>query len=361
MPSVKFRRAMEAADRIADASPPWDDILTTARDLIGADSGSLIMMDGAGQLLNITHVDMSGQALDEYVRHFHKVDFMAEAASRLAAGAWIDSNDVMPLLKSRQAEFHADYMRKHGQAQSLALILERDSERRTGLTFQRSTVAANATDRLTEGEAGAYVRHFRKVLSTRRRAMANKVQLLEDSFAALGEATCLLSASGLVLHASALAHELLDNRQGLCIRQGRLYHAEPAVLARLLGKLQDALRTGQRMAATVALDWGKTLGIDMVPADAQVKLSDEPLALVRLRVSSAFNEVSIDDLICTFKITAAEARVLAALMAGHTPAQFAAQNGLSENTVRTHITNLKGKMNCRRVVELVKLATLVQR
>ena len=50
--------------------------------------------------------------------------------------------------------------------------------------------------------------------------------------------------------------------------------------------------------------------------------------------------------------------MLAGLVAGLAPSELAAQNGVSEHTVRSHIASMKAKMCCNRIVDLVKLAVL---
>lgn len=57
-----------------------------------------------------------------------------------------------------------------------------------------------------------------------------------------------------------------------------------------------------------------------------------------------------------FDITHAEARVLAALVAGELPKRYASSRGLSIHTVRTQINSLKMKMGCNRQIDLVRKA-----
>ncbi|MDF3836804.1 LuxR C-terminal-related transcriptional regulator [Cupriavidus basilensis] len=110
----------------------------------------------------------------------------------------------------------------------------------------------------------------------------------------------------------------------------------------------------------MALMWGETLSLDITPSIPQVRLSDEPFAFVRLRRNSAFTGANVAGLVCTFCVTPDEARVLAGLVAGLSPAEFAAAHDVSENTVRKQIANQWTKMHCNRVVDLVKLAVLAQ-
>ncbi|MBO9512737.1 MAG: helix-turn-helix transcriptional regulator [Variovorax sp.] len=57
-----------------------------------------------------------------------------------------------------------------------------------------------------------------------------------------------------------------------------------------------------------------------------------------------------------FELTLAEARVLAALMAGELPKRYALRMGLSINTVRSQIAALMWKMGCQRQLDLVRKA-----
>lgn len=358
--TVQFRRAMEAVEQISDETPPWEEILSTARDLIGADSGTLIMMDGRGNLLNLNHADIGDAALQDYVQYFHKLDVVGDAVIGVSAGTWLDSNELFPMPRLRRTEFYVDYMQKHRQVQILALVLEQNSERRTGFSFQRSSVKEGAREALSQGEVGSYIRTFRTALERRSQSMANDLRLLEDTFSALDEATLLLSDSGVVVSAASLARSLLDNPRGLSIKQGKLWHPNAAVLDNLSRAVMNTLKTGRRSRNTVSLAWGETLCLDITVANPRIRLSNEPLVFVRMRRNSALNEADADNLITTFNITKAEARVLAGLVAGLAPAELANQNGVSEHTVRSQILNLKRKMHCSRIVDLVKLALLAQ-
>ncbi|WP_231973328.1 helix-turn-helix transcriptional regulator [Ralstonia insidiosa] len=184
------------------------------------------------------------------------------------------------------------------------------------------------------------------------------LRLLEDAFSAIDEAVLLLSEGGAVVHASALARSLLDNRCGLRVRHDRLWHPSPSVLNHLAKVMATTLHTGCRAKMTVSLAWGETLSLDMAPANPQLFPSDAPLVFVRMRRNSALKQADADNLITAFEITKTEAKVLAGLVAGLAPSELATQNGVSEHTVRSHITSMKGKMRCNRIVDLVKLAVL---
>ncbi|MFS8978280.1 LuxR C-terminal-related transcriptional regulator [Cupriavidus necator] len=356
-----FKRALEAVAHIADHTPPWDGILNTARDLIGADSGTLIMMDGQGGLLGLNQVGLDKEAITAYAEHYHKLDLLAEAASKVSPGIWLDSNELFPASSLRRTEFYTDYQRKHGHEQSLALVLEQNPLRRTGLSFQRSTVLEGAKSKLLDGDVAIYIQSLQAALARRNASMASQLKTVEDTFTALGEASCLVAPSGVVLRYSPLAGQLLDHPRGLCIRQGHMWHPAQPVRALLSKRLIDTINTGIPSRVTVALARGETLRLDITVAGPQFRMSDEPLNFIRLRRLSAMAELDVLELVAIFGITMAEAKVLAGLASGLTPAEFAMQHGVSESTVRKQVASLKTKMNCSRAVELVKLALLSQR
>ncbi|KAF7964201.1 hypothetical protein AWV80_41005 [Cupriavidus sp. UYMU48A] len=149
---------MEAVACIGDDAPPWTDILTVTRDLIGADSGSLIMLGGSGDLLHVSHVGLADSTLQAYEQHFHKLDLLAHAAAKQDAGQWIDSDEAIERQTLLRSEFHNDYLRKHGQNQIFGLLLERGSSRMTAMSFQRATIESGIRERLSSGHIGAYVR-----------------------------------------------------------------------------------------------------------------------------------------------------------------------------------------------------------
>lgn len=358
--SIYFHRAMEAIGCMTDDDPPWAEILATAKDLIGADSGTLIMNSTAGELLHVSHVGLSDSAVRDYQQHFHKVDLLADAAAKQKAGVWLDSNEVVPRQTWLQSEFHNDYLRKHSQHQLVALLIESNGTRMTGMSFQRSTIQTDARDRLGSGDIGVYIRAFQDALSKKQLTIAEDMHLLEESFGAFGEATCLASGGGTVIRMSPLCGALFDNRKGLSIRHGRLFHPNSVVCAHVLDNLGRAVQGRTRTKATVALAPGDTLSLDISPAPAKLQMVGEPLALIRLRRSTMGGELEISCLISAFGVTPAEARVLAGLAAGLTPADYAARHSVSENTVRKQIAALKDKMNCSRVVDLVRLAILAQ-
>ncbi len=352
---------MDAVACIGEDNPPWADILHASRDLVGADSGSLIMFDGDGDLMHVSQVGLAQATVTAYSTHYHRLDMLAHVAMRQDAGQWLDSDEALPRQALLRSEFYTDYLKPHGQAQILALMIERNERGLCAMAFQRSRIEQGARQRLASGEAGIFVGAFQKALAARQRNRTTALHALDGTFGAMGEGVCLVNARGMVVHQSASCAGLFDDRQGLHVRHGRLHHPKATVRDYLLRQIDSTLRTGTRTRGIVTLGWGETLALDITRASGRWTLVGTPLALIRIAHKTVDAVVDTDALISAFALTPAEARVLAGLAAGHSPAEYAEANGVAESTVRKQVSTLKDKLDCRRTVDLVRLALLAQR
>jgi DNA-binding CsgD family transcriptional regulator len=78
-----------------------------------------------------------------------------------------------------------------------------------------------------------------------------------------------------------------------------------------------------------------------------------------MQACSVFSVPDVAQIKSFFSVTEAEARVLCALIQGHSPLEYAQLAGLAERTVRNHIASLMKKMCCSRQAELVRLGSLL--
>lgn len=358
--SMAFQRAVAAMDHLADPAPPWNDILTTARDLVGADAGTLMMIDKSAQLLTLQQVGIDQAVEQEYRQHFYKEDTIAKAAMAGPAGVWWDSTQILPAHEMQKNAFHADYLKRSCIGQVLAFVVIDDEFEQSALSFQRVTAQANATDSLKHGEVAVYLRAFVKELARRRQACLTRLEAIESTFAGLNEATLLVTPQGLLWRVSPLARELLRVAKMISSDGASITHADAAMAQRLQLALARAAATSAGTAVTVPLAWGETYKLDISPAHASVKLGNENILFVRLRKHSAFELPNAQELCAHFGITPAEGRVLLALVAGHTASEIAAVSGVAERTVRNQIASLMQKMGCSRQCELVRLGALLQ-
>jgi len=356
---IAVRRATEAVSHLADPDPPWQDILRTARDMVGADSGTLIVFDARHNLLNLSAIGFSEACAADYQNHYYRCDVL-ERDSRLSpCGTWLDTATMYARGQLQRTEFYTDFMVKHRMAQILSLVVESNAVMHAAVGFQRSTVDARASDRLQSGAYAGYFRALRKQLARRESMLAIGWRSIESAFTDVGEAVLLISKDAMVDKMSTLAARYLDDGNGWHVRGGRLRHADGKLQALFESHCLAVARDGQGRSLASASGWGELFWLDISMAPEALNLIGGRMLLLRMRRKSAFAPPDIDRLESVFAITRAEAAVLAGLATGHSVDEVAMLRNASVLTVRKQVASLLRKMECSRQSELVRLASLL--
>lgn len=356
---IQLRRALDAVEHLTDPDPPWSEILDSARTLIGADAGTLIVFHNK-RLANLQQIGIDSAAEREYIQHYHAEDILAEISMGVPEGSWMDSHELFTPAQLSKEPYYVDYMRKHRMGQICAFIIEEKQHRRAAISFQRESVQDNTRRQLESERIRTYTDALQKALA-RRHAMADGwLGSIEAVFGAFNEAISLATTLGAVLWASARARELFDRGDSLRLRNGLLWHSDAKIHQALYSALAKAAKSTDAVPLNVPAGWGECDALHVVQADPRVRLGNEPLIFIRARRQTIFRKVEIEPLCNAFSITKAEARVLASLIGGHSPSECAQAHGVSEQTVRKQIASLMQKMDCHRQVDLVRMGLLVQ-
>ncbi|MCY1504039.1 hypothetical protein D9M68_381940 [compost metagenome] len=356
---IAVRRAIEAVSHLVDPEPPWQDILRTARDMVGADSGTLIVFDARHNLLNLSSIGFSDACVADYQNHYYRCDVL-ERDSRLSpCGTWLDTATMYQRGQLQRTEFYTDFMVKHRMAQILSLVIESNAVMHAAIGFQRSTVDAKASGQLQSGGVARYFRTLRSQLVQREKALAIGWRSIESAFTDVGEAVLLISKDAMIDRMSTLAARYLDDGHGWHVRGGRLRHADGKMQALFESHCLAVARDGKACSLAAASGWGELFWIDISSAPDALNLIGGRMLLVRMRRKSAFAPLDVDRLESVFAITHAEAAVLAGLATGHSVEEVATLRNASVLTVRKQVASLLNKMECSRQSELVRLASLL--
>lgn len=357
-PTPALRRALDAIAQLDAPEPPWSELLDSMRQVIGGDSATFILLEGETGLLDMQHVHIPEAAQRDYLEHFHAHDLLVPPTIGAAPGTWCDTHEVFSAGYLSGNAYYTDFMRRHGMRQMVAHIVDAGPQRRGGLTVQRSTVAPHARRHLESAPVRRAVEALRHGLARRNLRARQWLEGAESAFGAFGEALCLSTPTGTVLRASAHAHDFFAASRALELRAHRLWHPALAARQALSDGLARAARSDQPLSLSLPNGADGQDRLEVTRAAPQLSLGREPLLLLRLRAGRPAGTASIEGLSRHFGITPAEARVLAALMAGQSPRQHAEQAGVSFNTVRSQIAALMGKMECSRQSELVRKGLL---
>jgi DNA-binding CsgD family transcriptional regulator len=173
----------------------------------------------------------------------------------------------------------------------------------------------------------------------------------------------LLDGAGQVIHANHRARQDFQDEHPLAVERNRLVCRDRATQGQLEAALTAASRRDQRSLLTMPYQ-GRALGVSIVPLPGQWqnRLDSTPQGhpiLVALQRNGLVESLSVDAFARSYQLSRREQDVLAALCAGHKPAQIAEQLGLGISTVRSHVHNLKSKTGCKSMIELMqKVAVL---
>ncbi|MGB8418864.1 helix-turn-helix transcriptional regulator [Paraburkholderia sp.] len=354
-----FRNAMEAVSHIADPTAPWDDVLLTAKAMIGADAATLLMFNERQDLLVLRQTGIDESAEREYTDYYYQYDSLAQAALQSPSGRWWDSVTLQATSEIRRLPFYADYMPRHRMGQVLAYVITGDPERRAAVSFQRMSATSDAVEKISQGRTAVYLRALTQAIANRERAGALQFNSLEMILTGLGDAAFLAGATGILYRCSARAYELLAKANMLSTYDRAVTHPRAEFGTAFRQALAKAAHQQQKIKFALPTNWGEGIRFDIVPAADALKLANEPILLVRMQACSVFSVPDVAQIKSFFSVTEAEARVLCALIQGHSPLEYAQLAGLAERTVRNHIASLMKKMCCSRQAELVRLGSLL--
>ncbi|CAB3961713.1 LuxR family transcriptional regulator [Burkholderia aenigmatica] len=356
-----FRTALDAVHHLHDPVPPWDAILGSAKEIVGADAATLIMFNGEQDLLLMHQSGVDSAVEREYREAYFQHDAIAQKAIASPPGRWWDTATLQRADDMRMHPFYGDFMSRHRIGQILAYVVLGDANRRAAIGFQRQTAGDHVLDTLTAGRIAQYFRTLSRTIAERERRSDSYVDTLDVMLADMGERALVTYPSGRLQRCSASARDMLRTNGMLTADGEALTHDRPDTLARLRTTLLDCVTTGAHRSFVAPVTWGNALRFDIAPTNAIHRFAPgENTILIRLRQVSTFNVPTRDELASFFNLTPAEAGVLAGLVACISADDYAAMTGVAARTVRNQIASLMRKMNCSRQSELVRLASMLR-
>lgn len=363
---LALRQALEAIAQLTDPEPPWRAVLESARRLVGGDSATLALVDGSGALLMFHQSGANPDAERDYVDHFHAQDIVLPKARNAGTGEWLDTHELFSAHTLSHNAYYVDFMCRHRMRQMLTLMVGNSTRHHGGLSFQRATPVGHARLQLEGAAVRAFNHALQQALARRHRTAQRWMEGAASGHAAFDETLCVATRSGCIAWLSPAGEQRLLGGSPLQVRSGRLWHPDAPVRAGLALALAHATGPDADAGHTpVQLNipdrqGQRTCHLEFAPADARLKLGDESMVLVRIQCRPASHAVSAPALCAAFGITPAEARVLAALMAGESASAHAKAHSVSVHTVRKQIATLMDKMDCTRQVDLVRCGLSVQ-
>ena len=312
-----------------------------------------------GRLMDVVTSNVPHQALTLYAEHYYKVDVvLAAAVSRFSAGDVARSSELVPFRDYSESEFYCDFAKPLGTVHILGGFL--DSEPST-----RVVIAVHRPEEDPDFSAAecCKLQRFLKPISSALKLKQRLGAAAGGGLAALetmafGAIVC--DGSGHIVFANGAAEALARDGRGFLL--GARFGGVSAERSQDEGKLAQLIRAAAEEARAGAMtltgDAGKPIFMLVTPLPQTVHQGSQ-LVLITLRAAAASPLAASDTLRELFGLTPAEARVGAALSAGAGVDDVAAELGVSDETIRTHVKRILSKTGVGNQREFVALLGLL--
>jgi DNA-binding CsgD family transcriptional regulator/PAS domain-containing protein len=316
---------------------------------------------------NPERVGLATDRLVEYEQHYADRDLRMAATLRMpTGGAMIDHEHISQRELSRDALYN-DWLAPLNLRHTAAAMVRSDGTARDFLSFMRPKDGKpyGATHKTLIEQVMPHI-----MRAARLRAhvghLSRQAALGLWALDSLPQGIVVVDAQCRIAYANTAVERLLASPNTLRTAQGQLQCAQGDQQVRLQRLVTDACAspgTAGALECTGGMPQPGRLVVTVLPLKAShtlASLRQIPVALVILTVPGAM--VALDHRVVgdMLGLSPAETRLALVLAAGKTVKDFAAVEGCSWHTARTHAKNLMRKTGCHRQVELVQLVQALQ-
>lgn len=338
----------------------WTDALRGSTDLVGGCGLQLFAIDPSrGGLLRNEAISLDPQILREYAAYWNQFDPFFAPMRNVAAGEVYPEHALVQPAEYEHTAFYRDFMRVHDTTRLLVGWVHKSPTKWVALSVK----ATSRHGAFTEGDCeriAAVVPHLRQALEIRDRlenATISSRTLLEQLDRA-GPSALLLDDRGRVLECSPEATRLLGRRQGVAVAADgtlALRGAAQRDLAHWLSTGRPPAHSRDGLIRVPGIAAGAALTVLIAPMQpGSVRwVGADPRWLVLCFDPQRRIRVSAELIASHWAISPREGEITALLVSGHRPAQIAEQLRVSEQTVRTHLKHIFGKVGVSSQSELV--------
>jgi DNA-binding CsgD family transcriptional regulator len=314
----------------------------------------------------IRHVRFDPDYILSFDRHYASVNVWFERAEEVPESVPVTSSLLYPDTELPKTEWHNDWLRPQGYFYALTgNILKQGTLAVRLASFRSPRQGAFSPDELASyGRLMPHLRRACKIhqkfaeLQFRRGAETEILNRLPIGVA-------LFDRSGRAVFLNRTAEDMARRADGFRLDPAGRCRAETPAEAQALRKLiEEASGSGRggrvRRGGVMALarrssERPLSVMAAPLPGNAVPLIGDTPSAVLFLCAPDSTIEPAEGLLARLYGLSAAEARLAAALVGGKSLNGYAEARGVSRNTVRTQLKQVLAKTGVRRQAELVKL------
>ncbi len=296
-----------------------------------------------------------------YLRDFASLDPAPAAMARIGLGDVASTDALFAATVDRYRPFLDGFYHPLGLAGALGGPVV-DRQGRIGMVAVHRGPARPPFDEADCAALKRLMPHVMRMLELRHSFfdMGSMLDLAGRALDPITQAVMTFGPDGRVVHANRSARLLLARGDGLGIdRSGRLVAAEKAAHALLAEAFAPGGAPMPRILRVARPEGAAPYLVRMWRGDDPGAPGPAGTTVLYISDPARRDSTSPADLSRTLGLTPSGAKLLAALMAGDSMADYAREAGLSLNTVKFHLKTLFEATGTHRQADLVRLATSV--
>jgi DNA-binding CsgD family transcriptional regulator len=340
----------------------WSGVVADLAALCGAHTGIIYEFDrvrGTPTVMGTLQIDPSRAQL--YEQHYYTVDPWNRHAMSSQVGRVTLTHEFMRDTDFQRSEFYHDYLRQSDIFYALGTAVERTTDHMLVFGVQCGHRKGPFT-REAAHMVELIAPHLRQAYLTRRtlRTVTQMCATLTETLHLVESPVLIVDGGGRLQFANRAAETLLNAGDGLRLNRGTVTPSsreQGTLFAEALANLARGLDGGRAPAHDLAIqrpasDRPLLLRFAMLPRGDG---GDQPRIAIFVDLAAGVAR-SIDRLQQAFRLTKAEARLLAGLVAGESLSALSDKHRVSVNTLRVHLSRLFQKTGTHRQAELVRFA-----
>lgn len=333
----------------------------------GGHTGSLVVRSSADRLFLFSQMayNLDPSSQKAWVENFANISPLLPLERIARPGEVMTGSPVIASDAYQHSMFYNEWARKRDHYDYIGVILKKENAAMDYFAILRPHGAGLVTPFEVE-QMKMIAPHLKRayLVSNLLNEYRTQIDSLGNVIANAGFGVVLATPDGHVLYANDAAEALMRLRRGLCCRQGRISATDVKTAQQL-----QALIAAASLPANGILSGGSMILLDQEGEGSFVvhvvpvsRPSATRLAFQERLVTGLFivdrNRGAGDRVNAfarLFGLTAAEARVLAALISGEGLTSAAERLAMTEPTARTHLRHILAKTDTHRQAELMRL------
>lgn len=339
----------------------WSGVVGDLANLCGAHTGILYEFDrvqGKSTVLGALRIDPALAQL--YEQHYHNVDPWNRHAMGAQAGRVNLTHEIMADSEFRRTEFYRDHLRRSGIFYALGGVIERGTDHMVVFGVQRG-YRKGAFSRDIADMVETITPHLRQAHLTQRalRTVTQMCATLTETLHLVASPVLIVDGAARLEFANHAAEAMLKAGDGLRLVRGIVTPSSREQVALFAEALADLARglDGRKAPSHSLAIWRPASERPLMLRFSPLPRSggEGPRIAVFVDLAEGLSR-GVDQLQRSLRLTRAETRLLAGLVAGENLNALSEKHGVSVNTLRVQLNHLFQKTGTHRQAELVRFA-----